>query len=48
MPPTMPPNAWLSASFGLMIRPASYTPSIRRTRTRPRAASTATSAKVAL
>jgi hypothetical protein len=44
----MPPIAWLSASLGLMIRPASYTPSILRTRTSPRSASTETSAKVAL
>jgi hypothetical protein len=48
MPPTMPPSAWLSASLGLMMRPASYTDSIRRTRTRPSVASTATSVKVAL
>src|SRR5690606_6476053 len=47
MPPITPPCAWLSASRGLMIRPASDTPSMRRTRTMPSRASTATSAKIA-
>ena len=43
----MPPSSWLSASVGLMMRPASCAATIRSTRTMPVSRSTSTSANCA-